>query len=206
MNTSPPTISGTPQQGQTLTEVHGAWTNNPSPTGYTYQWLQCSSEVCTPIEGAKSQTYVPVEGDVGHTIKVQETASNTGGSSSPATSSATAVVVAPSAPSTGGTPPSTPAASPPHPPPPPVRITLPLISNLHERLVHGTTLVVSFRLAVKARVRLIAHRGRKTVAKTPIRTFAAGNHRLLIVLNSRRWPTKIELQSRALAALPTISQ
>ena len=90
---SPPTITGTAQQGQTLTEVHGSWTNNP--TGYAYQWLQCDSlgNGCLPIEKATAQTYVPVQGDVGHTLKVQETASNEGGASSPASSSATQLVL-----------------------------------------------------------------------------------------------------------------
>jgi hypothetical protein len=92
VNTSPPTITGTAQQDQTLTEHHGTWTNEP--TGYGYQWLQCDGlgGGCLPISGATGQTYVPVAGDAGHTIEVQETASNAGGSSSPATSSATAVV------------------------------------------------------------------------------------------------------------------
>src|SRR5205823_6099560 len=92
-NTSPPTISGTAQQGQTLTEGHGTWTNNP--TSYEYQWLQCDSlgTRSRPTAGATAQTYVPVADDVGHTIRVQETASNAGGSSSPATSSATAAVL-----------------------------------------------------------------------------------------------------------------
>src|SRR5437764_2828283 len=36
VNSSPPTISGTAQQGKTLSESHGTWTN--SPTSYTYQW------------------------------------------------------------------------------------------------------------------------------------------------------------------------
>jgi hypothetical protein len=94
-NTAPPTITGTAQQGQTLTEHNGSWTNGP--TSYSYQWLQCDSlgNGCLPIFGAASQTYVPVEADVGHTIEVQETASNAGGSSSPVTSGATATVVAP---------------------------------------------------------------------------------------------------------------
>ena len=66
-----PEITGTPQQAQTLTEVHGTWEN--SPTGYTYKWQQCNSSgtACTVISGATAQTYVPVPGDVGHTIKVQ---------------------------------------------------------------------------------------------------------------------------------------
>src|SRR5438128_1146061 len=94
INIAPPTISGTAQQGQTLTEAHGSWTN--SPTGFTYQWLQCDSlgNACLPIAGATVQTYVPVAADVEHTLKVQEIASNEAGASAPATSSATAVVQA----------------------------------------------------------------------------------------------------------------
>jgi len=95
VNVTPPTISGTARQGQTLTEAHGSWTNEP--TSFTYQWLQCDSagNNCAAISGAASQTYVPVKNDVGHTLRVQETASNAGGSSSPATSSATAPVLPP---------------------------------------------------------------------------------------------------------------
>ena len=80
-NTSLPTITGTAQQGQTLTEEHGAWTN--SPTGYNYQWLRCnaSGTGCSSISGATAQTYAPVAADVGHELRVQETASNAGGSS-----------------------------------------------------------------------------------------------------------------------------
>jgi sugar lactone lactonase YvrE len=92
-NVGSPAISGTAQQGQTLTEVHGTWTN--SPTGFTYQWLQCDpfGNGCLPIAGAIAQTYVPTAEDVGHTLKVQETAINAGGESSPATSNATGTVV-----------------------------------------------------------------------------------------------------------------
>src|SRR5207248_3267546 len=92
-NTSPPTIVGTAQQGQTLTEPHGVWTN--SPTSFAYQWQQCNSEgaSCASITGATSQTYVLTAGDVGHTIRVQETASNAGGSGAPASSAATAVII-----------------------------------------------------------------------------------------------------------------
>ena len=47
---------------------------------------------CTPISGATAQSYTPVAGDVGHTIRVEETASNEGGPGTPATSEPTAVV------------------------------------------------------------------------------------------------------------------
>ena len=78
-----------------MTEHHGEWTN--SPTGYTYRWMRCSSTgtSCMAIGGATNQTYVPVAEDVGHELRVTETASNAGGSGSPAESKATAVVVPP---------------------------------------------------------------------------------------------------------------
>src|SRR5207245_6674017 len=92
---APPTTNGLPQQRQTLPEENGTSTN--SPTGLSYQWQQCNSEgnSCTAISGATNQTYVPVAGDVGHTLRVQETASNSEGSSAPATSAATSAVVPP---------------------------------------------------------------------------------------------------------------
>jgi Bacterial Ig-like domain (group 3) len=94
-NTEPPTISGTTTQGQTLTEANGTWTNNPVPP-FTYQWEDCNAAgaACAPISGATGQTYTLVAADVGHTIVVQETATNATGSTV-ASSSATAVVAAP---------------------------------------------------------------------------------------------------------------
>ena len=94
-NSKAPSITGTAQQGQTLTEHHGEWTN--SPTGYTYQWMRCEAlgGGCLPISGATAGTYMPVAEDVGHKLKVSETASNEGGSSAAAESAETAVVVPP---------------------------------------------------------------------------------------------------------------
>ena len=76
---------------------------------------------------------------------------------------------------------------------------------MHTRLVHGTTLELRFHLAVKARVRLLAKRKRKVVASTPTRTLAAGNRKLLLALDRRRWPTKLDLKTHALAPLPLVS-
>jgi hypothetical protein len=84
-------------------------------------------------------------------------------------------------------------------------ITVALLSHLHSRLVKGTTLELSFHLAAKARVRLIALRKKSVVGSTPKETLKAGNRRLLLRLNPRRWPTKLSLQTRALAPLPTRS-
>jgi hypothetical protein len=98
-----PTITGTPQQGQTLTEHNGTWSHEP--TGYAYQWLQCDAlgTGCMPILGAKAQTYAPTGADAGHTIAVQETASNAGGPGAAAVSASTAAVTA-SAPVNTGAP------------------------------------------------------------------------------------------------------
>jgi hypothetical protein len=99
VNTVPPTVSGTPLQGQALTEANGLWTN--SPASFSYQWEDCNSagNNCSPITGASSQTYALSASDVGHTIRVQESATNAGGAGGPVASVPTTVVTAPA---TGG--------------------------------------------------------------------------------------------------------
>jgi hypothetical protein len=84
-------------------------------------------------------------------------------------------------------------------------VAVPLLSHVRSRLVHRTTLDLSFHLAVRARVRLLAKHHRSVVASTPMRTLEAGNHSLMLRLEIRRWPTKLELQTHALAPLPTRS-
>ena len=90
---APPSISGIAQQKQTLTEAHGTWSE--SPTSYRYQWEACdrSGTSCSEIAGATGQTYHLTKSDVGHTIRVQETASNAAGTSNPASSAPTGLVV-----------------------------------------------------------------------------------------------------------------
>jgi len=84
-------------------------------------------------------------------------------------------------------------------------VALPLLSHVRSRLVKGTTLELSFHLAVRARVRLLAERKHKIVASTAMRTLKAGNRSLLLRLNAKRWPTKLSLKTHALAPLPTTS-
>ena len=87
VNTALPTISGTPQVGQTLTATNGTWTN--SPASFTYQWNRAG----TPIAGATASTYVPVSADVGNSLTISVTGTNGSGSSTPATSPATSSVI-----------------------------------------------------------------------------------------------------------------
>jgi hypothetical protein len=93
-NTGAPTISGNPQEGQTLTASTGTWASS-SNTTYAYQWQRCNSTgaACAAIAGATNQTYVIGSADVGNTLRVLVTATNTDGSSS-APSAPTGVVTA----------------------------------------------------------------------------------------------------------------
>jgi hypothetical protein len=100
-NTAPPTISGTPEVGQTLTADRGNWSGTP-PINYTYRWRRCNAggNNCSNIGGATDNTYTIKSNDLGNTLRVRVTASNSDGSET-ATSAQTAVVKRPS--STPGT-------------------------------------------------------------------------------------------------------
>jgi hypothetical protein len=79
---SPPVISGTPQQGHTLSVSNGTWSGDP--TGFSYVWEDCdrSGANCNAITGASSSTYTLEPSDVGSTIVASVTATNAGGSGS----------------------------------------------------------------------------------------------------------------------------
>jgi 5-hydroxyisourate hydrolase-like protein (transthyretin family) len=86
-NVTPPTVSGTPTVGSTLTASPGSW-NLPHAT-FQYQWRAGT----TPV-GGNTPTYTPTAADVGRPISVVVTASVTGVGSAVATSAATAPVAA----------------------------------------------------------------------------------------------------------------
>jgi hypothetical protein len=93
-NTSPPTISGLAQQGQTLTASTGTWSGT-QPISYAYQWQRCdvNGGSCGNIASATNTTYTLTSGDLGSTIGATVTASNSSGQST-ATSTQTPTVVA----------------------------------------------------------------------------------------------------------------
>ena len=92
-NTSPPTISGTPVDGEDLTAHNGTWTGNP--TSFAYRWGRCNKNGggCSDIGGATGQVYTLKGADVGHTLRVRVTATNGSGSNS-ATSAPSSVITA----------------------------------------------------------------------------------------------------------------
>ncbi len=91
-NTTPPAITGTAKDGQTLTSTTGTWTGS-APITYVRAWKRCDNAGanCTTISGATGTTYVPTGSDIGSTIKVTVTATNSSGSAT-ADSTTTAVV------------------------------------------------------------------------------------------------------------------
>ncbi len=93
-NTQPPTITGTPQQGQKLVGKRGGWTGKP--TDYNDFWVRCdgSGASCANISGATNRNgYVLTSADVGNTIRFKVEAKNSAGSTF-ASSVPTAVIKA----------------------------------------------------------------------------------------------------------------
>ena len=90
---APPQIEGDAVVGETLSLLTGDWSDSAS--AFTHQWERCNTagESCVPIAGATGTQYVLTPGDIGSTVGLAETATDSSGS---ATSSAepTSVVTA----------------------------------------------------------------------------------------------------------------
>lgn len=101
---SPPTISGSAVEGETLSETHATWSTPPS--SYYVQWQRCASSGnrCQSIEHATAQTYRLTSADVGFTIRASESATNSSGAVTPSVSDPTAVVQARASGNNGGEP------------------------------------------------------------------------------------------------------
>src|SRR2546423_1548437 len=92
VNTAAPAISGTIQEGQTLTANQGSWSGS-QPITFADRWQRCTSGggSCADISGATGTTYRPGLADVGLALKVVVTASNGAGSSAAASAATSAV-------------------------------------------------------------------------------------------------------------------
>jgi hypothetical protein len=76
VDVSVPLVTGTAQQGQTLSATAGTWTA-PDAT-FAYQWQDCDTAGanCVDVAGATSATYAVAPTDVGKTLHVVVKASN----------------------------------------------------------------------------------------------------------------------------------
>jgi uncharacterized protein YukE len=94
LSTTPPSITGTPSAGQTLTAVEGTFSGAP-PITYSYQWQRCNAigATCNAVPGVVTKTYLLTSADVGATLRVLVIATNASGSAS-AGSVPTAIVAA----------------------------------------------------------------------------------------------------------------
>jgi hypothetical protein len=94
VNTAEPKISGTAQEGETLTTTSGSWTSS-STLSYAYQWRRCNAQGngCSNIGGADTSSYLVKHADIGDTLRARVTAKNADGSAQ-STSNETAVVKA----------------------------------------------------------------------------------------------------------------
>ena len=81
-------IPCTPQQSVAVTATDATWHN--SVVSKTYQWQ--SAGVNATGSGATTLTYTPVAGDVGNTLTITVTATNTGGTTAASTSAVSATV------------------------------------------------------------------------------------------------------------------
>jgi hypothetical protein len=90
-NLREPSITGTTQQDQTLTADPGGW-GGTQPIDFAYRWRSCDEKggACANT-AVTSKTYTLGQSDVGKTLRVLVTASNSSGSSA-AISNATGVV------------------------------------------------------------------------------------------------------------------
>jgi hypothetical protein len=92
VNTSRPTITGTPSPGSRLQASRGGWSGD-EPMTFGFRWLRCDAQgnQCGDISGATENEYVVQTADLSRTLRVRVTARNDAGTRS-ATSGQTAVV------------------------------------------------------------------------------------------------------------------
>jgi hypothetical protein len=83
VNTTPPSASGTPQQGQRLGAVPGIWTGSGSVT-YAYQWYRCDAAGahCKSVHGATGVGYRLGAADAGALVGLTVTATDSTGTAS----------------------------------------------------------------------------------------------------------------------------
>ena len=154
-----PAISGSPVAGSLLTVIRGSWSNQPY--AIRDQWQRCddSGGGCTLIAGATSWSYRLTAADVGHRLRVVETATNQATTAGPVSSHSTAVITATSPTNAKFVRPP-PAPTPPAPAPrlSGLRLTPAVVSNLR-----AARILYTDSMPARVTIRFISSRTRRTV-------------------------------------------
>jgi hypothetical protein len=105
VNTEPPTISGDQVVGGTVKADPGKW-SGATPITFGYQWIVCDGNggACHDASGATSQSFQPVTGHFGNTLRVRVTAQNPGGTTSVTSVPTAKIAAAPGTPAVSGCP------------------------------------------------------------------------------------------------------
>jgi GH25 family lysozyme M1 (1,4-beta-N-acetylmuramidase) len=99
---APPQVSGSAVAGQTLSAAVGTWSG--SPTSFALQWRRCDGfgSACVAVNGATGSSYALTPTDIGATISLLVTATNSSGSQSAAAPTTVVVAAAPIPPAVRG--------------------------------------------------------------------------------------------------------
>jgi PASTA domain len=171
----PPTVTGTPQVGRTLTATTGTWAGTPS--GFAYQWIGCDLDGCFELADATAATYTPPADAEGLQLSVLVTAKHPSDPTLDAIGHSALtgpVIPAPPSPTQPGPPP--PPALPPPPPPPPPALPPPgaqmkcVVPNVKGKtLARARRLLASKRCALGRVTRRYSRKVRKgrVIAQTP---------------------------------------
>ena len=81
VNATLPVLSGVARQNEALSASAGSW-GGLTPITFAFSWQRCDAQAsnCVAIAGATGQTYTLTASDVGRTLRVAVTASNSDGS------------------------------------------------------------------------------------------------------------------------------
>lgn len=98
-NLSPPTISGTAQEGQLLNGDAGRWEGTP-PIDLNFHWQRCDRNggSCADISGVSSTQYRLTSADAGNRVRLRIQANNRGGRTNAHSAPSAVVAKAPSHP------------------------------------------------------------------------------------------------------------
>lgn len=98
-NTVVPAVSGTAQAGKQLNASSGTWTSSGTTITYAFQWSRCDATGagCVAVKGATTPSYALAAADVGKTIGLTVTATDSAGKAT-ADASLLGPIVAPNAP------------------------------------------------------------------------------------------------------------